>query len=105
MARLPNAEKAIIEPEKLRDYILSPTHPAGQSKAAVFLKLGYSYESWEAFELNLRNLILSYSALEVEETGLGENLLLRGHLLVHLAEQYGLQRFGLYLKARVFRDL
>src|SRR4051812_17968485 len=33
---LPNAEHAIIDLAKLRDYCLSPTHPVGRHKAAVF---------------------------------------------------------------------
>ena len=37
MMKLPNADKAIISSEKLRDYILSPIHPIGRFKAA-FLK-------------------------------------------------------------------
>ncbi len=49
MARLPNAEKAIIEPGKLQDYILSSAHPVGRFKAAFFQKLGYSVRNWEAF--------------------------------------------------------
>lgn len=40
---LPNAELACIEPEKIRDYLLSPTHPIGRFKAMVFTTaLGYN---------------------------------------------------------------
>ncbi|MDD5702529.1 MAG: hypothetical protein PHU23_10840 [Dehalococcoidales bacterium] len=80
MTRLPNAEKAIIEAEKIRDYILSPTHPVGQFKAAVFQKLGYSYENWEDFEQVLRKFILSYDAQEVEETRFGMKFIVEGSL-------------------------
>jgi len=34
--KLPNAERAIVEIEKLRDYCLSTTHPRGKHKAMVF---------------------------------------------------------------------
>jgi hypothetical protein len=37
--RLPNAEAAIVEIEKLRDYCLSPGHPRGRHKARVFQSL------------------------------------------------------------------
>jgi len=30
---LPNADEAVIEPAKLRDYLLSTTHPLGRFKA------------------------------------------------------------------------
>lgn len=34
--KLPNAEHAVIEIEKLRDYCLSTSHPRGRHKARVF---------------------------------------------------------------------
>ena len=43
--RLPNAAKAVIPIEKLRDYLTSITHPAGRFKAAFFLSLGYTEEN------------------------------------------------------------
>lgn len=36
MMKLPNGQRAIIDPRKLEDYCLSPTHPAGRNKARVF---------------------------------------------------------------------
>lgn len=33
---LPNADRAEVDPRKLADYCLSPTHPVGKHKAAVF---------------------------------------------------------------------
>ena len=34
--KLPNAESAIVDIDKLRDYCLSPIHPRGRHKARVF---------------------------------------------------------------------
>ena len=34
--RLPNAARAAIDIEKLRDYALNPEHPRGRHKARVF---------------------------------------------------------------------
>ena len=34
--KLPNAERAVVEIEKLVDYCLSPEHPRGKHKAHVF---------------------------------------------------------------------
>jgi hypothetical protein len=39
VALLPDAERALIATEKLRDYLLSPTHAVGRFKAAFFAKL------------------------------------------------------------------
>ena len=44
---LPNAESAFIEPDKVRDYLLSSTHPVGRFKAHFFVALGYRVERWE----------------------------------------------------------
>jgi hypothetical protein len=52
--RLPNAEKAIIATEKLRDYLLNPRHPRGGSKARLLIELGFHPDHWEALEAALR---------------------------------------------------
>jgi hypothetical protein len=52
--RLPNAENAVIDPEKLRDYLLSPLHPVGRFKAVFFSSFGYTQENWRQFEADLR---------------------------------------------------
>ena len=45
--RLPNAEQAIVDATKVRDYLLSATHPLGRAKARVFGALGFAAaESW-----------------------------------------------------------
>jgi hypothetical protein len=48
MATLPDADRAIIDPEKLRDYVLSPDHDYGRHKAHVFLSaLGIDRDNWK----------------------------------------------------------
>jgi len=54
--RLPSADRAIVEIEKLRDYCLSASHPRGRHKARVFVTaLGITADNSE----ELRNAILS----------------------------------------------
>ena len=36
---IPNADKAIIAPEKLRDYLLNPAHRRGSAKGAATAQL------------------------------------------------------------------
>ena len=36
MPKLPNAERAVVDIEKLRDYSMNPLHDVGQHKARVF---------------------------------------------------------------------
>ncbi len=52
---LPNADRAIIDGAKLRDYLLAPSHPVGRHKAKVFRALGYSQEQWQQLEADLRD--------------------------------------------------
>lgn len=44
--KLPERDRAIIDAEKLRDYLLSPSHPVGRFKAAFFASLGYTQANW-----------------------------------------------------------
>ena len=64
---LPNAANVIIEASKVRDYLLSPIHPVGRFKCAVFAALGYTQEEWEVLARDLRQLALS------EEVKLGQS--------------------------------
>jgi hypothetical protein len=46
---LPNADRAVVDPAKIRDYLLSEVHPVGRFKARVFAALGYAPDQWESF--------------------------------------------------------
>ena len=39
--KLPGGERAVVEPAKVRDYLLSPEHPVGRGKARFFAALGF----------------------------------------------------------------
>lgn len=53
---LPNSDRAVIDPAKVRDYLLSETHPVGRFKAAFFFALGYSTDRWELLRDDLLSL-------------------------------------------------
>ncbi len=59
---LPNADRAEIDPEKIRGYLLSPTHPVGRFKARFFAALGYAANEWQTLEADLRIQHLSQPA-------------------------------------------
>jgi hypothetical protein len=69
--KLPNADRAIILPEKLRDYLLSAEHPSGRHKARFFRRLGYRQEHWAEFRQALREQHLSHDAEELEPNAFG----------------------------------
>jgi hypothetical protein len=45
---LPNRDHAVVDEAKVRDYLLSPSHPVGRFKAVFFHALGFSQQDWTA---------------------------------------------------------
>lgn len=68
---------AIIPVEKLRDYLLSPTHPTGRHKAAFFNLLGYRQPEWRRLERDLRAM-LALDAEFLAPSEFGERFVIRG---------------------------
>jgi len=65
--KVPNADRAFIEPSKLRDYALNPTHRVGGHKARLFVALlGITVDDAEA----LRDILIN--VVRTEEATLGE---------------------------------
>jgi len=65
-----NRNAAVIPVEKLRNYLLSPTHPIGRYKATFFRTLGYDPSNWQVLEADLRSLLLlNAEQLDVTEYG------------------------------------
>lgn len=54
---LPNASLAIVEVAKVRDYLLSATHPIGRFKAVVLIALGYTQQNWP----QLRDALIAHA--------------------------------------------
>lgn len=66
MATLPDAHRAIIDPEKLRDYALSPDHEHGRHKARVFLSaLGIDRDNWEYLRDQITTRVVGAEVTEV----------------------------------------
>jgi hypothetical protein len=53
---LPHKVHAVVEREKVRDYLLSPSHPTGKGKAEFFTSMGFQREAWEVFADALRQM-------------------------------------------------
>jgi hypothetical protein len=67
-----STDDAIIAPEKLRDYIPSPTHSDGCAKAAYLGMLGYVQNDWKQLETDLRQQVLSCEARPGRPSPYGE---------------------------------
>jgi hypothetical protein len=70
--KAPNADNAVVPPEKLRDYLLSPFHPVGRSKAKFFIELGYRPNEWSVLGRDLHALLLKGEATKSIMTAYGQ---------------------------------
>ena len=62
--KLPNADNAVIDLKKLRDYCLNPTHPRGKHKARVFQSLlGITQNDAEILRVKILEGIASHDCL------------------------------------------
>jgi hypothetical protein len=66
---LPEAERAVVAPEKILRYLLDPTNPRNQGKHGVFFALGYTRETWERLRDDLLTHGHMHPVAEVELQG------------------------------------
>ena len=64
--KVPNEEAARIDEAKLREYLLSPTHPVGRFKAQFFRRLGYSRDDHHVLASDLLALLQNEIATTTE---------------------------------------
>ena len=69
--RLPNAQYARVEKEKVTGYLLSTTNPGGRSKAEFFYRFGFRADQWQNLADALRVQGTSHKVVEVAETVFG----------------------------------
>lgn len=77
---LPNASQAVVDPAKIRDYLLSTGHPVGRFKSVVFLALGYTRDEWARLRDDLLAIALSGTAEPGEQTQFGRKYTVSGTL-------------------------
>ena len=78
--KLPDAERALVEREKIVDYLLNPAHPDNGGKAAFFLGLGYNRDDWLALAAALCRLAAATEVAQSMETAHGTRYVLDGGL-------------------------
>jgi len=69
--RMPSAEHAVIDPFKIRNYLLSTEHPIGRQKAAFFATLGYRRANWREFAQLMRKHVATEHAMLMGVTQFG----------------------------------
>ncbi len=75
-----STESAVIEPIKLRDYLLSMDHPQGRSKAVFLAVLGYERENWGQLATDIRTQILPLEARHTADSPWGSKYEILGLL-------------------------
>lgn len=79
--QLPGVANAVIEPRKLRDYLLSQSHPVGRTKAEFFASLGYTRENWHVLAFNLRRHAEQADAVDAGTSEFGTKYEVRSKLI------------------------
>ena len=70
---IPNAQRAVVEIEKLVEYALNPDHPTGRHKARVFkAALGLTAEDSEMIRNRLLEVVQTHDAEKSEASPFGE---------------------------------
>ncbi len=78
--KLPNFSDAIIEEVKLREYLLSRSHPVGRFKASYFESLGFEAGDWRELEQAFRRLIANEEAEGSDRTEFGQKYTVSGEI-------------------------
>lgn len=78
--KVPNAAAAVVEEEKVRDYLLSSSHPVGRYKAQFFGSLGYDQDGWRRLASDLQE-ILANNVSKIVEIDFGTKYVVPGQVI------------------------
>lgn len=78
--KLPDANQAAVDREKVVDYLLNPGHPDNGGKAGFFTQLGFQREDWEVLAAALKALTLSGEVTGASETPHGKKYVITGRI-------------------------
>jgi hypothetical protein len=73
--KLPNGGRVIVDERKIREYLVSPSHPVGRFKAKFFAGLGFGPENWQELAAALADVAAKGEAPLVEDSGHGRKYL------------------------------
>ena len=79
--KLPNAHLATVPEKKITRYLLNPAHPAGGSKAAFFLRFGFTATDWRYLANALLRHARENDVVATERTAHGMRYAVDGKLL------------------------
>jgi hypothetical protein len=80
MVRLPDAHLAVVDEQKITDYLLAGGHPVGRAKAVFFQSFGFRATEWQQLRDALLDHAHSARVISVSETKFGKKYILQGSL-------------------------
>lgn len=78
--RLPNADQAIVEREKVADCLPNSAHPDNGGKAEFFTQLGFRREQWEILAAALRPLAVESEVIAATDSRHGKKHVVTGRI-------------------------
>lgn len=78
--KLPFVDQLIVSETKLKDYLLSDTHPLGRTKAAILRQFGYRRDAWSVLATDLIDLVKLNEVSGQEKTQFGIRFVVDGIL-------------------------
>jgi hypothetical protein len=78
--KLPNAERAIVAPEKIVAYLLNPANQQNRGKAAFFFAFGFTAASWRVLGDAFRAQAVRYDVDGMREDVYGVRYTITGPL-------------------------
>ncbi len=79
--KLPNGDLAVVEREKIVEYLLNPEHPDNAGKAPFFCSLGFCRDNWPSFAAALRKLAETTEISNSMECAHGQKYVLDGRMV------------------------
>jgi len=78
--KLPNAHLAVVDAEKITEYLLNAEHPDNGGKASFFASLGFNREKWTTLAESLRKIGLTAVVSQSMETVHGKKYIVDGDI-------------------------
>ena len=78
--KLPNADLAVVEQEKITGYLMNAFHRSGASKARFFGQFGFRRGGWEDLAEALREHARRHTVAKVKDSGFGPRFEVHGRL-------------------------
>ena len=77
---LPNSQNAVVDREKIADYLLNPAHPDNGGKAEFFTQLGFLRDRWEILAAAFKTLAGNEEVAETTESPHGKKYVIVGRM-------------------------